>query len=120
MKFFNSLYFNLYTLSRKKNAAPEVPVLGFISFCQTNNILSLLNLLFYILNFNTDYKIHYYYLVIQLLIYVANYLYYEKNDNGALVLKGENVRVLNIYIPYLYIISSAFITGFTYYILKEF
>ncbi len=120
MKFFASLYFELYSSSKKTNGAPEIPVLGFISFCQTNNVLTLLNLLFYTLNFNVDYKIHHYYFIFQILLYVTNYNYFETRKNGELILRDKNIVILKPYLIYLYIIVSVFLTGLTYYILRKY
>ena len=120
MNFFDSLYFILYSSSKKTNGAPEIPVLGFISFCQTNNVLTILNLLFYTLNFNVIYKIHHYYFILQILLYIINYYYYETRKNGELILRDKNILIIKPYLIYLYIIISIFLTGLTYYILREY
>jgi hypothetical protein len=120
MSFFDSLYYDLFSSSKKYNAAPEIPVLAFISFCQSNNILTLLNLFFYALNFNTDYKIHHYYIVLQIALYIINYYYYEMRNHGKPILINNNSIKVRPYISYLYIISSVLLAGITYYILKEF
>ena len=121
MRFFDSLYFDLYSSSRKSNGAPEIPVLGFISFCQTNNILTLLNISFYTLDFNSNYQIHKYYLILQIILFMVNLYYYDIRKNGNIILKNENNSMeIKPYISYLYLISSILLTGFTYYILREF
>ena len=121
MRFFDSLYFDLYSSSRKSNGAPEIPVLGFISFCQTNNILTLLNISFYTLDFNSNYQIHKYYLILQIILFMINHYYYENRKNGTLILKNENKSLeIKSYLTYLYLIFSVLLTGITYYILREF
>lgn len=119
LKCFDSLYLNLYATSKKRNSAPEIPVLAIISFCQTNNVLTILNFLFYILNFNVEYKIHHYYIVFQISLFAGNYYHYETLNKRELIFNNNKVIRLNPLISYLYIVLSVLLTGLSYYILRE-
>jgi len=57
MYFFDKIYYHLFNKGKKRNAVPEIPVLAFISFCQTDNILLIINLFFIVLKPNINYQI---------------------------------------------------------------
>lgn len=120
MKFYKYIYYNLYKTSRVENASPEIPVIGFISFCQTNNLLSLLNIFFFFTHINNNYDIPKYYLVSIIVLFIVNYYYYETKNNKKIIIENSNYELGKYtFLVYLYLALSVFLAGYTYYIYKE-
>ncbi len=121
MNLFNYIYYHIYLTSKKANAVPEIPVLAFISFCQTNNLLTVFHLLLILLKFEFDYQIPKFYIVTQILLYLVNYYYYQTKGFGEILLNSKKYCLGKWkFLIYVYGGISVFLTGFTYYIYKEF
>ncbi len=121
MYFFKVLYYNLYNWSKRNNSTPEIPVLGFISFCQTNNILTLISLILILFNLNIDFKIHTYFIGIQILTYLLNLYFFEIRKKGRLIIQNNSYSLGNyFFLIYMYIILSVFFTGLSFYYYKMF
>jgi len=120
MKYFHSIYYHLYSNSKVNNATPEIPVILFISFCQTNNLLLLFNIFLIVFSINYEYKIHHFYIIIQIVLYILNYYYYQikKIGKSVIINKKYSLGKKKLFI-YVYIVLSVFFTGFTYYLLEK-
>ncbi len=120
-RFFNCIFYNLYSDSVKVNASPEIPVITFLSFCQANNVLTVLNVIFYLANFHFEYKIHYYYFVIQVVIVIFNNFYYLKLKKlDTIITKNEYSLGKKKYLVDVYGLFSLGLTLFTYYVYRNF
>lgn len=122
MFFFNSIYYYLYNKSKRGNAVPEIPVLGFISFCQTNNIILIINLFLIIGNFNNPFMMQYAIIILNIIIYPINYYYYQTKKNGKKILLQKKKYVLRyhgIWIN-LYLFFSTIFAGYSYHIYREY
>ena len=121
MKIFNYIYYNLYKSSIKKNAVAEIPVITYISFCQTNNFLTLINIFYYYTDLNTNYYLPKYYLIIQIVLYIVNYWYFQKMEKGISILQNENYSLKkHKFLIDVYLFSSVLVMGLSYYIYKEY
>ena len=121
MKLFHYFYFNLYKTSRDKNAAPEIPVLGFITFCQVFNVLTVINLILFGVYPGCQYQIHKLFLVLVVLFYGFNFYYFQKRGIGKSIRNQSNYDLgRKIIWIYLYFILSVAFAGLSYYLLREF
>ncbi len=121
MIFFNYMYYNIYFVSNRNTSSPEIVTVSNISFCQTNNILSFLNLFFFFSKINSNYNISRYYLIIQVTAIILNYYYYVTKKKGIDIMKNEKYSFGNFkFLTFIYLIFSIFLTGFTYYVYREF
>lgn len=120
MKFYNYIYYNLYKTSKVVNVSPEIPVMGFLSFCQINNLLSLLNLFFFFTRINDNYDMPTFYLVGIIVLFAANHYYYESKNNKKTIIENHNYDLGKYtFVCYVYLVLSVFLAGFTYYVYKE-
>ena len=121
MKFFNLLYYNLYKNSQKGNAAPEIPVLGIISFGQVFNIITVINVFLILFKPGFNYEIHKLFLVLAVVLFGLNYFHFEKKKVGSEIMADEKLDLKEkSFLTYLYLIFSVFLAGFSYYLLREF
>ncbi|RTY91332.1 hypothetical protein [Flavobacterium sp. GT3R68] len=120
MEFYKYIYYNVYKSSKKVNATPEISVIGLISHCQINNLLTVLNLLFFFTRTNDNYDIPKCYLVGIIVLFAANYYYYESRNNKRGIIENHNYNLGKYtFLCYVYLGLSVFLAGFTYYIYKE-
>ncbi len=100
---------------------PEIPVLGFISFCQTNNIILIINLFLIIGNFDIVFEVHYAYLIFNILLYILNYYYYQTKKKGKKILQQKKhiLKKHGFWVD-VYLILSIFLAGYTFYIYREY
>lgn len=121
MKLYKYLYYNLYLSSTRHNAFPEAPVIGFISFSQTNNLLSLLNVFLFFTKMINNYNLPVYYLTTQIGLFVINYYYYVTTKKGESILQNKKYSLGKLsFLTDIYLFSSVVIMGLTYYLYKEF
>ncbi len=71
---------------------PEIPVLGFISFCQTNNFLLIINIIMIVIKPNINYKINNVYFISQIIFYILNYRYYQTKKIGLEILNQPKYK----------------------------
>ena len=111
MRFFYYMYYNIYFVSNRNNSSPEIVTVSNISFCQTNNILTLLNLFFFFSKINKDYNIPKYYLIIQIILILVNYYYFVTKKKGVEIMKEKkfslgNFKFFNIFLLNSFCISN--------------
>lgn len=120
MRVYKYIYYNVYMSSAKYNASPEIPVIGYISFAQTNNVLSLMHLFLFFTKWFKNYNLPKAYLIIQVILFVVNYYYYVSVKKGEVILKNEKYALGKLsFLTDIYLFLSVIITGFTGYIYQE-
>ena len=75
--FYKSLYKYSYNRIKKRDSDPEIVIIGFISFCQSNNISTIFNLLIYYFHLNINVPLKWFYLSVYFIFYGLNYYYFE-------------------------------------------
>lgn len=120
MKIFKYLYYNLYFKSSKYNISPEIPVIGYISFGQTNNMLSMINLFLFFTKWVKNYNLPIMYLIIQIILFISNYYYYVTAKKGELIIQEEKYSLGKFFfLTDVYLFLSTIIMGVTFYLYKE-
>lgn len=115
--FFDKLYYSGYWRLKKRDGSPELMTMVFISLCQTNNILTIINLLLLFTNFNNiplEYLI-----IVFLLISGLNFYFYEIKERKVEVLTNTNLKDDKMLFKSLvYLILSSFFFFFSIYLLN--
>ena len=115
--FFDKLYYSGYWRLKKRDGSPEIMTMVFISLCQTNNILTIINLLLLFTNFNNiplEYLI-----IVFLLISGLNFYFYEIKERKVEVLANTNLKDDKMLFKSLvYLILSSFFFFFSIYLLN--
>jgi hypothetical protein len=120
MKIYKFIYYHFFLKSLKKNAAPEIPIYAMLSFVQTTNLITLINVILIITRMNIHYDVLKFALFGPITFYFINYYYFSKKGNGAIIIK-DNAYSLGKYSFLLdvYNIASFFLVVITYYLYKE-
>lgn len=120
MEVLKLIYYNLYKSSRKRNAAPEIPVLSYMTFLQVSVIITGINVFLLLTRLQVIYKIHYVGLFLVITLFGLNYYYFEKKGNGQKIMKNQKMDIgrKSILID-TSLFLSVFLSGFTYYLLRE-
>lgn len=120
MKILKLIYYNLYKSSRKRNAAPEIPVLSYMAFLQVSVLLTVLNTILFLLRLKSNYKIHYVGICLLIVLYGLNYYYFEKKGNGQKIIDNNKMDIgrKSILID-VSLFGFTFLSGFTYYLIQE-
>jgi len=120
MKLLKLIYYNLYKSSRKRNAAPEIPVLSYMAFLQVSVLLTGINIVLLVLRLNLNYKIHYVGICLLIALYGLNYYYFEKKGTGQKIIGDEKMDIgrKSILID-ISLFGFMFLSGFTYYLIRE-
>lgn len=115
MKFFDIIYFSTYKDIVLDKKSTTFGVLFFVSFIYMNLLSALLNLLSILIDYRILKNVSYN-LIIYLLIFIVNYLIYEKfNRRESIKIKTIPSILINI----LFFVS-AFLFFYTIYLNNEF
>lgn len=87
--FYDKLYFSGHSRLHKKDSDSYIEIILFISFCQSNNVLTLFNLLFLFTNLTFGFSLKWFYFFIFVLIYGINYYHYEYRKNKNDIIKNK-------------------------------
>ncbi len=110
------MYVYHFNKVKKRDSHPEIVTLGLISFCQGTNLISILILISFIIEFTISKSIM---LCIMILIFIANYYYYQTKGKGKMILeKEEAIKYSNIY-SFVYSLLSAALPLALIYIKNE-
>lgn len=121
MKFFKYIYYNVYLASAKYNASSEIPVISYISFAQTNNIISLIYMFLFFTKWVKKFNLPVAYLIIQIILFIANYYYFIFHKKGELIINDEKYSLGKFsFMTEVYLFLSVFLTGLTGYLFQEF
>jgi hypothetical protein len=121
MNIYKYLYHNLYLSSAKYNASPEIPVIGYISFAQTNNVLTIVNVFMFFTKLIRNYNLPKLYLVIQISLFIINYYYFVSAKKGESIVENKKYSLGRLsFLIEIYLFLSVIMMGVTYYIYKEF
>ena len=88
--FYDKLYFSGHSRLHKQDSDSYIEIILFISFCQSNNILTLFNLLFVFTNLTFGFALKWFYFFIFALIYGINYYHYEYKGNKNTIVKNKD------------------------------
>lgn len=121
MVFFKYIYYNMFHTISKVNLDKEFSIILPISFCQTNNLLTIINI-FGLCFFNeTNYHLPNAYLIIQIVLFAFNYYYFIIRKNGKVILQDDKFSFGNKkYLADLYIYVSVIVMLLTYYFYREY
>lgn len=121
MKFFKYIYYNVYLASAKFNASPEIPVISYISFAQTNNIISLMYIFLFFTKLVRKFNLPVIYLIIQIILFIVNYYYFIVFKKGDVIVKNEKYSLGKFsFMTEVYLFLSVLLTGLTGYLFQEF
>ena len=121
MIFFKYIYYNMYHTISKINLDKESSIILPISFSQTNNLLTIINVLGLCFFNKTNYNLPMFYLIIQLVLFVLNYYYFIIRKNGSIILQEDKFSFGNKkYLADLYIYVSVIVMLTTYYFYREY
>lgn len=121
MKIYKYIYYNSFLQSSKKNAVPEITVYTLLSFTQTSNLITILNIVLIMMRLNVCYDIRKIALVAPILFYILNYYYFGKRGNGAIIMKDPSYSLgKNSFLLEVFGFASFIMVVATYYIYKEF
>ncbi len=109
--FFDKLFFYGYWRLRNKESNPEIMPILFISICQSNNILTLFNLVLLIL----DTKIPYQFIIVAFFIVVGlNFYWYIIKRKKENIILDSNLRdKYMLFKSIFYLIISSFLFAYT-------
>ena len=116
--FFDKLYYFGYWRLKKRDSSPEVMPIIFISLCQANNILTIINLLLLPTNFG---KIPLGYLItIFFIVTGSNFYFYEIRERKNKILTNPDFKDKNMFVKSLtYLVLSSFLFFFSIYLLNN-
>jgi len=119
MHLYKYLYHYLVR-KKKSDNEPNAAIIALISFIQTNNLITVLNIGLLLTNLIYGYKIHYVYIILQVLTLGLCHFYYEFKGNGKKIVNNKKYAV-KIYglIWEIFMILSVILAGYTYYLLRE-
>ncbi|NWL01573.1 hypothetical protein DM790_12150 [Flavobacterium collinsii] len=121
IEIYKYIYYNIYSSSAKYNVSPEIPVIGYVSFVQTNNILSLIYLFLFFTKCIKRFNLPIVYLIIQVVLFVINYYYFINCKKGDLILQNKKYSLGRLsFLTDVYLFLSVMLTGFTGYLFQEF
>jgi hypothetical protein len=121
IEIYKYIYYNVYLSSAKHNTSPEIPVIGYMSFAQTNNILSLIYLFLFFTKCIKRFNLPVVYLIIQVALFALNYYYFVTSKKGDLIVKNEKYSLGRLsFVTDIYLFLSVILTGFTGYLFQEF
>ncbi|CAI2765856.1 conserved membrane protein of unknown function [Flavobacterium collinsii] len=121
MKIYKLIYYHFYLKSSKKNAVPEIPVYAMLSFTQTSNLITIINVIMIITRIDVNYDIRKIALIGPVLFYLFNYYYFSKKGYGAIIIKDDSYSIGKYsFLLDIYNVSSFLLVVLTYYFYKEF
>lgn len=121
IEIYKYIYYNVYLSSAKYNASPEIPVIGYVSFVQTNNILSLIYLFLFFTKCIEKFNLPVVYLIIQIILFAINYYYFLSSKKGNLILENKKYSLGRLsFLTDVYLVLSVILTGLTGYLFQEF
>nr|WP_298931010.1 hypothetical protein [uncultured Allomuricauda sp.] len=120
MRIYHLIYYNLYRVSRKRNASPEIPVLSYMAFLMTSLLITGFNSVLLLLRLKMLYKIHYVGTFLVICLYGLNYYYFVVKGNGPEIMRTKKMHIgkKSIIIDISFV-GIMFLSGFTYYLIRE-
>lgn len=109
MEFYKRLYYNLYLKVSANERSPEILTIGFISICQTFNLITILNLFFALTGFGKNYDLPNYFIGIFISAIIINYYFFENKKIGKKIVKERKYPVSNNMSTKYLIISFVFL-----------
>jgi hypothetical protein len=92
-----------------------------LSFVQTNNLITLINIILIITRVNVAYDLLKLVIVGPIIFYIMNYYYFSKKGNGKIILEDTSFSLGKYsFLLDLFNIISVILVVVTYYIYKEF
>ena len=121
MKIYKYIYYYSFLQSSRKNAVPEIAVYSLLSFTQTSNLITLLNIVLIITKIDIYYDLRIIALVAPIVFYAVNYYYFGKRGNGAIIMKDQSYSLGKYsFLLEVFGYASFLLVVLTYYLYKEF
>ncbi len=121
MKIYKYIYYYDFLRSAKKNSAPEIPVYTSLTFVQTSNIISVLNLFLIASNIKLNYNLPLVCLILPPVLFLFNHYYFGKKGNGKIIMADKNYSLGRYsFLVDVYSISSYLVAGLIYYVYRGF
>ncbi|TCN57584.1 hypothetical protein EV142_104244 [Flavobacterium circumlabens] len=121
MRIYKYIYYASFLQSMKKNAAPEIPVYSYLSFIQTNNLITVINVLLIITRIDIVYDVLKLVLFGPITFYFINYYYFSKKGNGAIIIRDESYSLGKYsFLLDVFGFASFLLVVLTYYFYREF
>lgn len=116
MRIYKLIYYRFFLKSLKVNTSPQVTVYGMLSFTQTSNFITLVNIFLIITHLNINYDIRKFALIGPPFFYFLNYYYFTKKGNGAIIIKDKSYSLGKYsFLLSIYNLGSFFMMGITYF-----
>lgn len=116
--FFDKLYYFGYWRLKKRDGSPEIMPIIFISLCQANNVLTIINLILLLTSLG---KLPLGYLIAAFFIVTGlNYYLYEIKERKEKILTNLDLKDGYMFVKSLtYLILSSFLFFFSIYLLNN-
>lgn len=116
MRIYKLIYYDFFLKSIKVNSAPEIPVYAMLSFTQTSNFITIINIIFAITRPNFNYDVLKLVLICPILFYFINYYYFTTKGNGAIIIKDKSYSSGKYsFLLDVYNLGSFFLMAITYW-----
>lgn len=121
MNIYKYIYYSSFLQSSKKNEVPEISVYSYLSFIQTSNLITFINVLLMITRISVNYDVRVVAIVAPILFYFINHYYFSKKGNGATVIKDKSYSLGRYsFLLDVFGFVSFMLVVVTYYFYKEF
>lgn len=121
MKIYNYIYYLSLIKSSKKHSSPEFYAYTLLSFTQTSNLLTIINVVLIVSRVKVNYDLRLVAMVCPVLFYFIDYYYYSKKGNGKIIMKDKNYNLGKYsYLLELFTYSSFIFVIISYYFYKKF
>lgn len=120
MKIYKYIYYYSFLQSSKKNSVPEINVYTLLSFTQTSNLITFLNVVLIVTRINIYYDLRIVALICPILFYIINYYYFGKKGNGIKIMKDESYSLGKYsFLLEVFGFTSFLLVVLSYYVYKE-
>lgn len=106
--FYGKLFYYSFKRISKRDSNPEIMIIGFISFCQSNNLLTIVNLLIMFTEINI--RLKFIYIGLHFFMFGINFYHYDYKGFSKKILNKENI----------YYQKNMGIISFAYFLLSVF
>lgn len=119
-RFYAKLYFLGHSRLSKDDKDAFIEVLLFIAFCQSNNFLTIVNIILLMSEITFENSLKWFYVLIFLVFFILNYIFYEHKKNNLEILSNRKIYIdrymLLKALLYLAISSTLFVISMVKYI----
>lgn len=121
MKIYKYIYYHSVSQSSKKNNAPEFNAYSLLSFTQTSNLVTIVNIILIITRIKINYDLRLVAIICPTMFYAVNYYYFTKKGKGSIIMNDRSYCLGKYsYFLNLFTYSSFIFVVISYFFYKEF